>query len=187
MHAMRRDVEEKVGLLTILVGLIFVFMVTYELRDLIFRHLPYREECSLVLLDDGTVCTAEDMKAYTGVIRSFDAKGNDVYSFCIAGSMTGPYKIYSGNVLVEKGMLADGRISGNRYIYSESGILVEKTHYENGVKQGKSFAYNEVTGNLVATGSFSDGEMCGLWSQYDQKGNLMRETFYENGFMSASL
>lgn len=181
---MTRGTGEKVGAITILVGFVLIFLVLFEIRDFLFPMLPYTDEAFL-MEDSGSIVEVGSGDAFTGIIKSSEGD-RDTYSICLFGSLIGPYKSYnSSRVLVEKGSNGRHGLSGYRYVYSENGVLIDKSYYVDGVRNGKSFRYNAETGALVAKGSYSDGEMSGIWSQYDKSGNLMQETLYSQGYLSA--
>lgn len=76
--------------------------------------------------------------------------------------------------------IKEGYRNGSAHYYFSSGKLMEKGHFENGMKTGNWIRFNE-NGGTVAVGPFLAGKKHGTWLVYDDKGNKTFEMHYVNG------
>jgi antitoxin component YwqK of YwqJK toxin-antitoxin module len=123
----------------------------------------------------------------------------------------GKYLLYSGKVIITKGLYKDSLKDGKWFEYYNNGTLKSLIEYKNGIQKGTQINYNnngEVQyrcnyaesleqGKKVAVkhgsfvsyynkqvsseGAYNMGKKTGLWREYNQKGELYREIFYKNG------
>lgn len=96
----------------------------------------------------------------------------------------GLYMAYypSGKPLETSTFNQDGKLDGERTLYFESGKIMVKEHYKNGVYTGPYQSYYE-NGGLESEGQFADNARTGLWKLYfDNPKNVLKQevTFKDN-------
>lgn len=66
---------------------------------------------------------------------------------------------------------------GKWVFYSESGLELSITYYENGKRTAHSIV-KYPNGTLRYVGEYENDQMIGIWKYYDEKGNLIQEKDY---------
>jgi len=66
---------------------------------------------------------------------------------------------------------------GKWVFYSESGLELSITYYENGKRTANSIV-KYPNGTLRYVGEYENDQMIGVWKYYDEKGNLIQEKDY---------
>lgn len=94
----------------------------------------------------------------------------------------GEWKYYqkdSDKLLVLEHFDTSGNLTGERFIYYNTGQVSQKDNYKNGKLDGTSVLYSE--GNVIIQEyTYVNGELHGLSKSYDLKGQLVTEGFYKN-------
>ena len=67
--------------------------------------------------------------------------------------------------------------------YNEQGILLEKTEFKNGLRDGSSKKYFINGGKVSLEAIFSNGIQVGVQKRYYESGELLSERSYKNGKM----
>ncbi|WP_338941153.1 toxin-antitoxin system YwqK family antitoxin [Fusobacterium nucleatum] len=67
--------------------------------------------------------------------------------------------------------------------YNEQGILLEKTEFKNGLRDGSSKKYFINGGKVSLEAIFSNGIQVGVQKRYYESGELLSELSYKNGKM----
>lgn len=94
----------------------------------------------------------------------------------------GEWKYYqkdSNKLLILEHFDDHGQLSGERFIYYNTGQISQKENYKKGKLDGISYLYSE--GNVVIQEyTYVDGILHGPSKIYDSKGQLVTEGFYKN-------
>lgn len=72
----------------------------------------------------------------------------------------------------------DGYRDGIWLFYSETGIELSMTNYENGVRQGHSIV-KYPSGAIHYTGEYKNDKPSGIWKTYDTQGKLVNTKDYD--------
>lgn len=183
--------------------------VEYEKLGDLYKQYEFNEKGQLqadfIYYDKGLPRVVETYRNDTIIgITSLNTKGDTIKHF---GSENGTFEFetYSlDGLLIVKGQLENGQISGNRTTfwrngkpreisnftngqmhgelstYFENGNIQVKKAFENGKEDGTYLEYYN-DGSLKAKGNSRDGEMDGLWFNYYANGLLEQEFSYKKG------
>lgn len=99
---------------------------------------------------------------------------------------TGTYERFSeSNVLLEKSTYKEGKKNGYSKWYSPEGQLMAKRTYKKGKLHGRFEDYYE-NGQLASSGTYKNQKREGPFTSYHKNGNLKKEFVYQEGLRNGS-
>ncbi len=120
--------------------------------------------------------------------RQLHEEGSNAY--CRDGDVNdGPFLMRDPRGRVDRpglvGTYRNGKKHGLWQNYQE-GVLIGQVMFDDGLQEGRSFAWWQTTGKLEHVGSYRRGEPDGLWVSYDEDGQQAGSATYLNGVLIRS-
>ncbi len=173
------------GSKAIILVLAIAFLFYQNLYSL-YRYLP-NENIDKLTLKDNIFYEKSSEKPFSG--RVLENKGDLVFILGLKDGVKDGLSItYLNGAIKDITYYKNGKKDGLNISYTKTGVLVDVSHYKDGLLHGRFQRFSKITGKINFEGYYVNNKLDGVVREFfEDSGNLFTQRTYDHGVLNGNV